>query len=730
MNGPLQEFTPDKSNYERPTQGWSCGRKSEGHPCHIGPSSGGHCQSHLECIPAKDGDGYVCSRPPSFGGKCDKGPLPDGSCCQPPVKCHPVRSLFGRRRMFSMTVAGLALGLLLCSFGGSAAVREAVTSPGDLTLQHTSSKQNCESCHHNAGKDFNALSDSLSSTVTVAIEDSQNCLKCHDFGPDALNPHSLSASQLTAMTAKAEASGVRGSKPFFVSLANQLAGSPMDEGELACSRCHKEHRGRLFDLKQMADSQCQVCHTSTFHGFNAGHPEFSGFPYKRRTRIHFDHATHYGSHFANFKRIMPNGKAPESCETCHQPDPSHQTMPVVNFGQACGSCHGDQLNRAIDSVAFLSLPQVDVALLQQSQSRIGEWPSEVTLLTVDGELPAFTQLLLENDENWAKANQMLQMAEQDGDAAQARAQAQLVWATKSLISDLVTNGRSELERRLTAALGPSGRNPALINALTGSGAFLDRLQIASAIWFPNLQQELEQHDGDSSPEYKSVAVSGASSSVAGWNTGAGTITYLPSGHDDRTVQVLIDALVAVPRITTEAEKDDSQAARQLFSVVTDPTASFRCMTCHTVDAADGSAVVNWYGRRLTSRDRSFVRFSHSPHVTLLVQGDKSGASETASECAHCHKLGDFSNREEVFFHSQFLDIASGKANTNPHTSGTSGFDAVGRAVCAECHTQARAGESCLKCHNYHVGHFATGSSLTTGANHHSDLAAPSDGAAE
>lgn len=708
MNGPLQEFSPDKSNYERPTLGWTCGRKSEGDPCHIGPSDGGNCQAHLECVPARGEGGYVCSRPPSFGGKCDKGPLPDGSCCQPAVLCHPKRTLFGRRRVVTITFAGLALGVLLCTFGGSAAVRNAVTSPGALTLQHTSSVQTCDTCHDRADSDFDTLSDSLKSSGSVALNDSTNCLKCHDFGPDALNPHALSADALASMTEDAKSTGASSSQPFLVSLATQLAGSPMDEGQLACSRCHKEHRGKFHDLTKMADAQCQICHTNSFHGFNAGHPEFSGFPYTRRTRIHFDHATHYGNHFSNFKRIMPNGQAPQGCETCHQPDPSHQTMPLVNFAQACGSCHGEQLQRTIDSITLVALPQIDLALLQQSQSNVGEWPAEVET-TMDDGLPPFMQLLLEHDDAWADAQKMLRLAEQDGDAARSRAQVHVAWATKALIGDLVQNGETALRTRLSAALG-SEADTALFNSLTVDGALLTQLRAASAVWFPNLEQELAQHATNASPELTPVNVTAPSDAQeAGWNTGLSSIRYLPSGHADRTVQSMIDALVAVSGVTAS---DSTEASSLLFSSLTDPAASFRCMSCHTVDASGDTAVVNWFGHKKTSRDRAFVRFSHAPHVTLLSNSNVAGKTQADSECAHCHQLQDFTARDEVFLHSSFVNLPDWTANTNPHSIATSGFDSVNRELCAGCHTESRAGESCLKCHNYHVGHFAKRTALT------------------
>ncbi len=739
MNRPLQDFSPGKSNYERPTLGWVCGKNSEGEPCSIGPSDGGNCQVYLECVPAKDAGGYICSRAPSFGGMCEKGPLPDGNCRQPLVTCHPKRTLFGRRRVVTTTLAGLALGVLLCTFGGKAAVRNAVTSPGALTLQHASSIQTCESCHDRAAAEFDELTDSLTSTGSVALADSENCRVCHDFGPNALNPHSLDADVLATLTNKAVSTGSTGTPPLLVSLATQLAGSPMKAGQLACSRCHKEHRGEFFDLTRMADAQCQVCHTSPFHGFNDGHPEYSGFPYTRRTRIHFDHGTHYEIHFANFKRIMPNGRTPENCETCHQPDPAHQTMPIVDYALACGSCHDEQFENPLDAIAFVALPRIDLDLLKDEE--IGEWPKPGAPARGQDGQPAFMQLLLENDETWAKARRFLQLAEQDGDAAKLRAQVQMVWATKLLINDLIQNGEEALSQRLPASLGDAGRERSLIRALAGDGAFLDAVGKASAEWFPHLETELSRHDageplkpkedgdgqpatesGDASPDETSEGNTDklTSESHSGWTVRSESITYLPTGHADQIVQTLIEALVSIPGVTTIADASQPQATHQLFSILTTPGASFGCMKCHTVDALGDTTVVNWHGRRQISRDREFIRFSHAPHVTLLARGNTAEAVVTKRECAHCHHLNRLMHRAEVFSQSDFIsrpawdsayvNLPEITANTDPHATATSGFAPVQRELCGECHTRKRAGESCLKCHNYHVGHFSSRSS--------------------
>ncbi|MFP6765212.1 MAG: hypothetical protein VB858_16405, partial [Planctomycetaceae bacterium] len=330
MSTPLQDFTPDKSSYERPTLPWVCGRIPEGCPCHIGPSISGDCQAGLECIPYRDGDGFVCARPPAWGGTCETGPLPDGKCCQTVVLCQPRRSIRMRRQIISVCCVGLILGLLLLITGSDSASRDAFISPGELTLQHHSSRQRCSDCHTNAELTLKRM-DTAEGLPDIAIQDSLKCLACHDLGDTPFNPHALPIPELASLTDAAQDGGNTASTPWLISLARRFGTSPMQTGELACSRCHKEHRGRVSDLTQLADEQCQICHTHTFHSFASGHPEFDGFPYSRRTRIHFDHTTHYGTHFANFKRVMPHGERPANCGSCHTPDSDRRMMPVVGF---------------------------------------------------------------------------------------------------------------------------------------------------------------------------------------------------------------------------------------------------------------------------------------------------------------------------------------------------------------------------------------------------------------
>jgi hypothetical protein len=121
-----------------------------------------------------------------------------------------------------------------------------------------------------------------------------------------------------------------------------------------------------------------------------------------------------------------------------------------------------------------------------------------------------------------------------------------------------------------------------------------------------------------------------------------------------------------------------------------PTASFRCLGCHTVDKQDdGRLEINWVGRHVSPDSQSFTKFSHAPHLTLLSKNN----------CSKCHsqqKDINFARAEFVNYREMFA------ANTDPHSALTSGFAPISKKTCTECHTSQRVGDSCLKCHNYHV----------------------------
>ena len=69
-------------------------------------------------------------------------------------------------------------------------------------------------------------------------------------------------------------------------------------------------RGVNHDLTAMSDDACQACHREQFRQLCRGHPEFGEWPYERRTRIAFDHASHQLKHFPAEKRDVRLRRVP------------------------------------------------------------------------------------------------------------------------------------------------------------------------------------------------------------------------------------------------------------------------------------------------------------------------------------------------------------------------------------------------------------------------------------
>jgi hypothetical protein len=102
-----------------------------------------------------------------------------------------------------------------------------------------------------------------------------------------------------------------------------------------------------------------------FASFAKGHPDFSNSPYRGRTPIFFDHASHLGQHFTEMKE-----KAPRSCQDCHEPQIEGAGMTVKG-------------------AAFFTVPGIDADTLAAASISIGEWPK-----FADAKITPFMELFL------------------------------------------------------------------------------------------------------------------------------------------------------------------------------------------------------------------------------------------------------------------------------------------------------------------------------------------------
>lgn len=466
-----------KDEYQRPEQKWVCGRACDGRGCPFGPTPSGACRTTGECSPVKEGDRWTCTRPDTHGGVCPEGPLPGGECCHQIGPCQPVLSLRARRGRWVAAAAIFTTGLLLVLVGGSG--RRRSIDPGPLTSAHALSNTRCGDCHTSMGTERDA------GFIGAHRPASSACLQCHTLGDHPLAPHGFDGATLASAHRRADRAAA-GSAHLavltFAKLAHQFGA---DDAE--CTTCHKEHHGRGASLISFTNEQCQVCHQATFATFSKGHPDFGDYPFRRRSRIVFDHAKHMQVHFAE---EAVAGLAPTGCNACHIPSATGSFMVVKGFEQACAACHAAQIEgegRAGDKgIAFFRVPGLDAATLASKGHIVGDWPADA-----DGRITPFTRLLLARDPAAMSALRTLG----DGDLSDLRgapeerlaAAEALAWSLKSLFADLVTNGQVTLMARLGET--DPGADRSRLRTMTAQIP-RDGLMAAQAAWFPNLFTEV------------------------------------------------------------------------------------------------------------------------------------------------------------------------------------------------------------------------------------------------
>ena len=702
----LQSIIHNRKLYDRPQDDWVCGRAAEGCPCVFGPGSKGECRATSQCLPAKKGDRWVCTRAISLGGACECGPQPDGTCGCPVPPCTPLQNLRAQRRQLSWLATTLAAGVVVLVLWGWA--RTTLSSPGPLTAQHTMSAQRCADCHvESAGIPLTAAQHAHRQQ-----EHNKRCLECHDLGEHSNSPHGATDAQLLDLARGMKAGDTP--PPLVQRVANALASGGKDE--LACATCHREHHGREADLKRMSDQQCQVCHQAPFASFTTGHPEFTDYPATRRTRLQFDHVSHWQKHFADPRMAA---SAPKSCAECHEPASDGRKMLVRNFVQTCAQCHAGQIEgegqTGAKGLVFLRLPEIDVASLEAAGEPVGEWPDYC-----EGGITPFMRWMLEGDEAARKAMADLgtvKLADLSrATPAQKMAAARLVWSMKGLLADLITQGQQVMMRRLDPYAPAQG-------STRHTGKFsADSLQAAQQIWLPNLLAEVAAHRHGDKPSPRPArfrapaakpAVPGPAAAATvpdsddllatevtaappaaprpvappmleyddaearvaegGWYRRDETYTlyYRPSGHADEFLTAWLET----------SASDTQPAAQAIFTQLSSPQAPGACMKCHTVDRIGETNLVNWLTSRSQPHKRPFTSFKHAAHFSLMgVQG-----------CSTCHVLdakadyaGAFgANRDITLFHSNFAPLT--------------------KDSCVACHQPALAGASCQQCHNYHTG---------------------------
>lgn len=683
----LQSFSFKQSTYERPNQTWVCGRSAVGQPCPAGPDARGICQATCECTPVRKGDRWVCTRHAAFGGPCMPGPLPDGQCARHIPKCTPVRSLRSKRFLTVLLVTATTAGALLLALGTKSGRR--FLSPGELSFQHSSIGSQCSDCHAHAGAQMAPIEWLAGAATSPAEDGGRLCLKCHDLGAHPFDPHGTGLGSLRKARAAHPATSAS-TPPVRIALAGLIAGNPLDRSEaLSCATCHREHQGKEHTLTKLSDQQCQSCHSVQFASFSQGHPPFQNYPFRRRTRLNFDHVLHYRQHFTE-ERVAAS--APQNCAACHEQDAKGHQMLVKPFALTCAACHQEQIKgkgrAGSPGVAVLRLPGLDVPAFEDKNIFIGDWPE-----FAEGTLTPFMRILLSGDPETRAALDRLDGVDlvnlAKANDARLNDAARLAWVVKELFFDLTAKGHAAIEQRLLAA-DKRYTSAQPIEHLAGLLS-LDVIQAARTAWFPNLTADLELHRAGKKPATPrarppSAAAksekTAASVKTEDWALHGGwfrsdadySISYRPEGHADAFLHSWLDV------------SSRAHAAAPLFELLADAKAPGVCMKCHSVDEKP-VLHVNWKPAAPHADEHPATRFSHVSHFSLLgTEG-----------CFTCHDLDRAAPADA--FASAF------EKNRDPEKF-HSNFKPLRQQVCARCHTAQSAGDSCLSCHNYHVGRFS------------------------
>jgi len=198
-----------------------------------------------------------------------------------------------------------------------------------------------------------------------------------------------------------------------------------------------------------------------------------------------------------------------------------------------------------------------------------------------------------------------------------------------------------------------------------------------------------------------------------------SIRYRRAGHNDMFFQAWLDATrqqsdlkavnpaAAIFQNLSGRKALESDHADVANTGSIDVSASLQaggCMRCHSVDTQDNgksetySHEINWSSFRPTPNDHPFTHFRHASHLSLV---------QDEGACKTCHQMkeGDQEGWTDRWFGS----------STNPRAF-ASNFTQMAKKSCATCHEQDLAGDSCLLCHNYHVGNFPTSLPSTQNAN--------------
>ncbi|MGE0056169.1 MAG: hypothetical protein AB7S74_18395 [Hyphomicrobium sp.] len=380
--------------------------------------------------------------------------------------------------------------------------------PGPLSSVHGAIEE-CSACHTKSGTGKLKWLQGLLPRTHRA--DSDACLSCHNISKtSAFNAHGARADMLKKSSERLAPLAL--TSPAPQAARAQDVAFPVNklvESGLACATCHQEHQGTNFNVAGMTNEQCRSCHLIKFDSFAGTHPRFESYPFRRRTRIVYDHTAHFDKHFPEVAKKEPTRRIPATCASCHQSSDDKKVMTVMPFEQTCAGCHLDQITgkervNGPKGIAFLSLPGLDLNTLQAKGAAIGEWPADS-----DAPFTPFMKVMLSaspKGRDLVKSVENINLQDlSSATATQIASVASLAREIKSLLYALITTKPATV---LAGAKPDADRISDLIAALPRDVAIAAQRQ-----WLPNLAAEMKNGPGARLPEETAVSADPAATQI-------------------------------------------------------------------------------------------------------------------------------------------------------------------------------------------------------------------------
>jgi hypothetical protein len=620
-----------------------------------------------------------------------------------------------------------------------------VFKPGNLATPHaqilagTLTSERCASCHPMAaispGQWF--ASEDLGH---ANVSQTDRCLDCHHTTID--RPTAKLAHNLPRRTRAELRLASRTDK--HASWHDLLPGPAVDQENVECSACHREHRGANGDLLAVSDSQCQTCHSERFGSFSTSHPDWDQWPYGRGGTISFNHASHANKHFPATAR--GSTVAQFQCADCHAKTRENELTRSTSYARACKSCHDDALRtEAAEGIELLALP----TLPTDSAKKIKPWPASATGFH-DGELAPMAELLMRSDEETLSAIRRLPQRDfsriHERDAAEVKAAETIAMAHRQLLQDIASGGQQVIVDRGAA----SGAAPSTLSSFVQSlspqligetnrrwfGTVADRTSGSSSV--RDLKVRPIQFQDTSFP---SSSILLASPPDRDEPNAEDDLLLTPIDAESDLLSEVGDGLLEGDDLLGQDPLRDPLTHPLSDPLTLDPPPRSGSGVLERFDADTMMPAGGWYRDDL----RMAIRYRGGGHedpvlratidlISQLSPADPTRArllrSRAVAACVACHtgavmEKGEWQSRPLVgrnseltkFSHGPHLNVAQladcshchrVESNDRYQFKLASGmvdvhdFAPLGRESCAACHTSQAAGDACVKCHRYHI----------------------------